>query len=572
MSGVASIADILTGNLDVWTSAIERRSSAGRGRSKKFSLYGIEKLRSLILDLAVRGVLVPQEADDEPASALLKTRHRTDQRGPTSKKVVPQVTSTNGNVWPFAIPDSWAWARLGLVTNYGDTEKADPGDVAPEIWVLELEDIEKGTSRLIERVRHAERPYQSQKNRFDTRDVIYGKLRPYLDKVIIADEPGVCTTEMVPIRAFPGLTPEYLRLFLKSPFFIDLATNSTHGMNLPRLGTDKARAAPISLPPLAEQRRIFEKVDELMTLCDALEAESYRAIEAHELLVSNLLATLTRSRNAEELTKNWARIEAHFDTLFTTEASIDQLKQTILQFAVTGKLARQDRNEDCSNQRRLRPDAAAETYDTKAYATRAKKFSLPVCWTIEPLSRVSSHIVDCPHTTPKWTTEGYLCAKSEQIMPGYLDLRKPNYVSEETFIERIERLKPRPGDILFKREGGILGVACRIPEGTVLCLGQRLMLIRVNDSILPSFLELVLNAPWTTDYAREMTTGGAAPRVNMTVVRAFPIPLPPKPEQQRILDKFSELSSLCELLKKQLSTALAAEVKIANAITSKLMA
>lgn len=380
---------------------------------------------------------------------------------------------------------------------------------------------------------------------------------------------GSGTTELHVVRPLL-VVQNYVLIFLKSPYFIQTGIPKMTGTaGQKRVPPEHFAHAPFPLPPLAEQHRIVAKVDELMALCDALEAGTYEAIEAHELLVENLLATLTDSDSAEALAESWARIETHFDTLFTTEASIDQLKQTILQLAVMGKLVRQSLTEDRSNQNKLRPDDNAEAYDLKSFRVRAMKFPLPSNWTIEPLSRISSHVVDCPHTTPKWTDEGYLCAKSEQIMAGYLDLTNPNYVSEETYIERIERLKPEPNDILFKREGGILGVACRIPQGLELCLGQRLMLIRANELISAEFLDLVLNSPWITDYASEKTTGGAAPRVNMAIVRGFPIPVPPMAEQRRILEMFNGLSSLCDLLKSKLSSARTAEIVLADAVASK---
>jgi type I restriction enzyme S subunit len=575
---MANAADILTDNLDIWTSAIERRSSAGRGRSKKFSLYGIEKLRALILDLAVRGKLVPQDAGDEPASELLKRIAKERAERISRGELRRGKLSADPIDFPFEPPTGWVWLRLAETGNIGS------GNSINEPTRAQLASVKEG------------RPFIATKDvgyGLDRLDYENGLLVEFSDErfkiarknsVLICAEGGsagkkigladreICFgNKLLANETWSVIAPKFVLLIYMSEFFYHQFSNKMKGV-IGGISIANFLELPFPLPPLAEQHRIVSKVDELMGLCDALEAGTYEAIEAHELLVGNLLATLTRSQNAEELAENWARIETHFDTLFTTEASIDQLKQTILQLAVMGKLVQQDRDADSSNQRQLRPDEAAESYDAKAYAARAKKFPLPTGWAIEPLSRVSSHIVDCPHTTPKWTNEGYLCAKSEQIMPGYLDLRNPNYVSEDTFIERIERLKPEPGDILFKREGGILGVACRIPEGTELCLGQRLMLIRANVSMLPPFLELVLNSPWTTDYAREMTTGGAAPRVNMAIVRAFPIPLPPKREQQRILARLTELTDLCELLKVQLSSARAAEVSFADAVASKAVA
>lgn len=163
---------------------------------------------------------------------------------------------------------------------------------------------------------------------------------------MVADDSGVCTTEIIPIKVYGNILPGYLRLLLKSPRFIAYANESTHGMNLPRLGTDKAINAVVELTAIAEQVRIVNKVDELMSLCDQLEQQSLTSLDAHQQLAETLLATLTDSQNAKELSENWSRISQHFDTLFTTEASIDALKQTILQLAVMGKLVPQDPNDE----------------------------------------------------------------------------------------------------------------------------------------------------------------------------------------------------------------------------------
>ena len=179
---------------------------------------------------------------------------------------------------------------------------------------------------------------------------------------------------------------------------------------------------------------------------------------------------------------------------------------------------------------------------------------MPVNWAIEPLSRVASHIVDCLHTTPKWTDDGVLGIKTNQVRAGQLDLSSPYFVSENTYKARVSRLEPRQDDILYIREGGILGVACLVPSNTRLCLGQRLMHIRTNNAVAPQFLELCLNSPWITEFAVEKTTGGAAPRVNMSMVRSYPIPLPPLAEQHRIVAKVDKLMAFCDRLEASLAT------------------
>ncbi len=248
---MTDVSQLITEHLDIWTSAIEKKSGAGRGNGGAISLYGIKKLRDLILELAVQGKLVPQDPADGDISALLMDLEKARQDLLKQKKVkeaeaLPEITADEK---PYQIPGSWAFIRLGDLTNYGVTDKVEANEVDDDTWVLELEDVEKESSRLLQRVTFLDRRFKSSKNQFSKGDVVYGKLRPYLDKVIVADGDGVCTTEMMPVRAHCGVSPEYLRIVLKSPSFIKYADDSTHGMNLPRLGTEKARMAVVPLPP-----------------------------------------------------------------------------------------------------------------------------------------------------------------------------------------------------------------------------------------------------------------------------------------------------------------------------------
>jgi len=234
--------------------------------------YSIDKLKETILQLAVMGKLVLQNPDDEPASVLLEKiaaeKERLIKEGKIKKqKPLPEISEEEK---PFELPESWTWIRLGDVTNYGITNKAEFSDVSENTWVLELEDVEKESSKLLQKKRASNRNFLSSKNRFEVGDVIYGKLRPYLDKVIVADEEGVCTTEMMPIRGYIDIIPEYLKLVLKTSYFIHYANESTHGMNLPRLGTEKARLSLFPLTTKAEQIKIVAKVDELFALCDEI--------------------------------------------------------------------------------------------------------------------------------------------------------------------------------------------------------------------------------------------------------------------------------------------------------------
>ncbi|BDT73914.1 hypothetical protein os4_34670 [Comamonadaceae bacterium OS-4] len=163
------------------------------------------------------------------------------------------------------LPASWILTTLGTVVQYGSTEKAEPHEIANDGWVLELEDIEKDSSRLLQKMTFLQRQSKSTKNRFQTGDVLYGKLRPYLNKVLIADEPGYCTTEILPLKAGAHLDNRYLLYWLKHPAFLKYVEAESHGMNMPRLGTEAGKAAPFVLAPKSEQTRIANQLDTLLT-------------------------------------------------------------------------------------------------------------------------------------------------------------------------------------------------------------------------------------------------------------------------------------------------------------------
>ena len=159
------MVSLITEYIDIWTAARTQKTNGGRGRGKNSngqSAHGIKKLRELILELAVRGKLVPQDPNDEPASVLLekiaKEKERLIKEGKIKKqKPLSEITEDEK---PFKLPVGWEWTRLGDVSNYGIIDKAEPGDVDEDTWVLELEDVEKETSKLLQKVRFADRPSQ----------------------------------------------------------------------------------------------------------------------------------------------------------------------------------------------------------------------------------------------------------------------------------------------------------------------------------------------------------------------------------------------------------------------------
>ena len=168
-------------------------------------------------------------------------------------------------------------------------------------WVLELEDIEKYSSRLLDKVRFSDRKSKSTKNLFKKGDVLYGKLRPYLDKVIIANEDGVCTTEIIPLQPSEFLDNRFLFYNLKRQEFLDYVADASHGVNMPRLGTKQGKEAPFVLAPLSEQIRIADKLDRILARVNAAQAR----LDKIPTLIKRFRQSVLAAATSGELTREW---------------------------------------------------------------------------------------------------------------------------------------------------------------------------------------------------------------------------------------------------------------------------
>lgn len=225
-----------------------------------------DSLRKSVLQAAIQGKLTKQLESDSHASELLASIQEERRRLVKEKKIrkEDQIHPVSENEIPFDIPDNWVWARLGAISTYGNSQGKVKSDQIPaETWALDLEDIEKGTSRILVRRTVANRKIDGEKSIFFKGNILYGKLRPYLLKVLIAPEDGICTPELVPFDVLKCDAAFFVSV-LKSPY-VDASVNAvTYGMKMPRVGTDTMLSLPLPLPPLAEQHRIVARIDELM--------------------------------------------------------------------------------------------------------------------------------------------------------------------------------------------------------------------------------------------------------------------------------------------------------------------
>lgn len=545
MTGVVEIEKLLTDHLDVWTSAIERRSTAGRGRSRKFSLYGIEKLRALILDLAVRGKLVPQDPTEKQHPALVTLV------GPRNATFGDRLLNGPQDVPAHASPEAWLALTFGRIFSleYGGNLPDKSRTQTGEYPVFGSNGI-VGT--------HNKANVQSP-------CLVVGR-KGSAGAVNLSLDSGCWVTDV----AYSCIPPEGIAIRFALMLFKTLGLDALGKGIKPGLNRNEAYALPVAIPPFAEQNRIVTKVDELMALCDALEAGTYDTIEAHSLLVKELLATLTSSASAQDFAQNWARIETHFDTLFTTEDSIDQLKQTILQLAVMGKLVPQDPDDEPA-ENLFKGTGTRLTTKLAAHGKSSFAGELPIGWVLHPLGSIGDIVGggtpsksnpefwngDIPWVSPKDMKQDYISDAADKISRAALESSATKLVKTDS--------------LLIVVRGMILAhsfpVAITTAEVTI---NQDMKAIELGK-LSPAYV-LVMMKGMKPDFLRlvERSSHGTCKLVSARLWATL-LPIPPLAEQARIVFKVRELTAILDTLKLQLSNAEHQQIELAHAISSRIL-
>ena len=550
---------------------------------------GVARLRELILTLAVQGKLVPQDPADEPASVLLqKIRAEKDRliaaKALKREKNEPALTDDE---LPFELPDSWSWVALGEVIDIvrgitfpadQKTREAAPGRIA----CLRTSNVQLAIEW--DDLLFVDRSFMGREDQLiQHHDIVMSMAnsRELVGKVALIEHvPHAEAT----FGGFLGvlrprkIEPRYAMAVLRTPYARSLLIDSSsQTTNIANVSLAKLRPLPFPLPPEAEQSRIVTRVEELMRLCDALEAKGQLGAAQHTQLVSTLLGTLTASTTPEELADHWQRVAQHFDLLAGRPEAIDALEQTLLQLAVRGLLVPQDPQDEPASallqKIRTEKDRLIATGQIKQgkplppITDEEKPFELPVGWEWGRLEQLSIAIVDCPHSTPKFVESGRLCLDTNSFKQGVLLPHKLRFVDESTFVERNARLAPQPGDLVFAREGSV-GESILIPDGVDACLGQRVMLFRFSTQVSKEFVRLAISSTSFLDALLAMHKGIGAKHVNVGDMRNAVIPLPPLPEQSRIVTRITALRRLCADLRQRLAERQSVQARLAEALVA----
>lgn len=581
---------LITEHIDIWTSAILAKSTSGRGSSKKYELYGISKLRELILELAVRGKLVPQDASDEPASVLLERiaaeKALLIKKGEIKKaKLLPELTEDEK---PFESPQGWCFYRLGdLVKKLGSGSTPRGGKnayVSEGIPFLRSQNVRNEGLDDSDIAYISSETHQRMNNTIVyPGDILLNITGASLGRSIIFPNtyPEANVSQHVTIIRMidPNITP-FIYLCICSPLLQKIVWERQVGMAIEGLSKKVLELFEIPIPPLAEQKRIVAKVDELMLLCDQLEQQTEAIIDAHATLVEVLLATLTDSADADELAQNWARIADHFDSLFTTEQSIEALKQTVLQLAVMGKLVPQNPNDEPASvllekiarekEQLIKEKKIKKTKILDEVTEEEKAYKLPLEWEWGRLGRLAIKLTDGSHNPPKDSGKGYPMLSGQNINFGLIDFDNPSrYVDTLGFDKENQRTAIKPNDVLLTIVGSI-GRSAVVPEDAPKFVLQRSVAV-IDTTLIPEYLIIYLAAPVSLNYYNENAKGTAQKGIYLGQLSLMPIAIPPLAEQTRIVAKIDELMAICDHLKVKLQQSQETQVQLTDALVDKAL-
>ncbi len=574
------MVNLITEHIDIWTAAQTQKGNGGRGRGNNGngqSPHGIKKLRELILELAVRGKLVPQDPKSEPASVLLdkigKEKARLLKEGKIKKqKGLPEIGEHEKL---FDLPLGWEWARLGNIFDIQDYLRIP-------VSIAEREQRE-GTY-----------PYYGANGQV-------GVIDDYIfegERVLLAEDGGFfydpirgvayiangrfwVNNHVHVLECLGGTCAKFWVSFFNRMDWGPLV----RGMTRAKLNQAFMIQIPLALPPLEEQHRIVAKVDELMALCDQLEQKQTDSNATHKTLVETLLATLTNAADQRECAEAWQRISGHFDVLFTTEQSIDQLKQTILQLAVMGKLVPQNPSDESAasllekiakEKARLNKEGKIKKQKPLPEITDDEKpFELPYGWKLVRFAEISQEISTGPFGSMIHRRD-YLEGGIPLINPSHMfDCSIVEEESVAVSMEEAEKLSSyrlEKGDIVMARRGELGRCALVTAREDGWLCGTGSFRLKFHIDICRAYILLLFKTEGVRNYLGAKSVGTTMTNLNHSILKMMPISLPPAAEQHRIVNKVHELMALCDTLKCQLNDVQTTQVQLADVIAEQAVA
>ena len=515
-----------------------------------------KQLKNSILQWAIQGKLVPQDPNDEPASVLLERIREEKARLVKEKKIKKDKNESiiyrgednsyyekflaTGEVKcideeiPFEIPQGWEWCRLGEISTYAQTKrKINASKADSKLWGLDLEDIEKG-GRLLNIRTVGERKPIGDKTIFNRGDILYSKLRPYLLKILVAPEGGICTPEIIPFTCYGDICRDYIVSLLKSPYVDDYINSVTFGVKMPRVSTETMTSLLVPLPPISEQFRIAKKTKVLMPYIDGYGKTQEKLNKLNEELSDSIRKSILQEAIQGKLVSQQPE-EGTAEELLT---EIRKEKELLVK---EGKLKKSALN-----------DSAIFKGDDNKYWEKVGKemrciddeipFEIPASWQWV-------RIKDIFQINPKNVAE-------DNCISAFIPMEKicATYGSEFSYDEvQWKTIKTgythfADGDVVFAKitpcfQNRKSAIFIGLPNGIGAGTTELKVMRPYGETINRWYLLYFLKSPYFIDEAQFKGTANQQ-RIITGYLENKLFPLPPKFEQDRIVQQIKQLASI----------------------------
>ena len=431
---------------------------------------------------------------------------------------------------PFEIPQGWEWCRLGEISTYAQTKrKINASNADSQLWGLDLEDIEKG-GRLLNIKTVGERKAIGDKTIFNRGDILYSKLRPYLLKILVAPEGGICTPEIIPFTCYGNICKDYIVSFLKSPYVDDYINSVTFGVKMPRVSTETMTSLLVPLPPLSEQFRIDTKTKELMPYIDGYGKAQNKLNKLNEELSNTIRKSILQEAIQGKLVPQIAEEG-------TAQELLEQIKTEKQKLVKEGKLKKSA----------LASSVIFRGDDNKYYEQIGKKcwditeqipFEIPSNWEWCRVRNVSNSYIGLTYKPTDIDEKGTIVLRSCNIRNGKLALddivRVSSSISEKMLIEENDIIIcARNGS---KRLVGKSALIKNLPEP--MTFGAFMAICKTP---IYEYMFAYLQSDLFFGQLRDVSNTTTINQLTQNKFNDFLIPIPPVREQERIAFKISQL-------------------------------
>ena len=545
---------------------------------------GIKKLRELILTLAMQGKLVPQDPTDPPASELLKEiqteKEKLIAEGKIKKqKALPEIKPEEV---PYAVPEGWVWTRLNDSIDVRDGTHDSPK------YVMDINSYPLVTSKdfkngeidfsATKRISPEDHKKIIQRSLVEKKDILFSMIGGNLGNQVLVNidaEFSIKNVALLKYYSKEHTFPLYVKKFTEY-LALDLQQKAIGGAQ-PFVSLGFLRNSLFPLPPLAEQKRIVGKIDELMALCDKLEEQrasrGQKCLAVHTSAINRLLTAADKN----EFHTSWQFITRHFDPIYSVKENVAELKKAILTLAMQGKLVPQDPNDQPASELLKEIQAEKEKLIAEGKIKKQKAlpeikpeevpYAVPEGWIWTRLNDAID-VRDGTHDTPKYVDKGYPLITSKNLYTGILSFDDVKFISKDDHLKIMERSYVENGDILFAMIGSI-GNPVIIETDKEFSI-KNVALFKFYKIQKPNNRFIHLFLKYSQERMKSISSGAVQSFVSLGFLRNYLLPLPPLAEQKRIVTRTDELMTLCDKLESQIDQATQKQTALFNAVLAQV--